>query len=427
MSVAAPWKSDGLRSALLDLAITSRFAGPHLALSMLWLASFGVSKAAESILFAMLTGLVIIMSRTTAPVWAAAWKSNWSLVLFTILLLWLWCSAAWAPHQANPEALPSRFLLVPWLLLPGARSWPLLVGAFVAGQGFQAAWVVVEALLAAWGVPSQALGSSGDPYQWRYLLAFACPLAFASAYFWSGYGKLIPLTVSGLLLLAVALLGSRTPFIAATLAVPVVALMLMLRKGVPLRWSAAGVGLAISLVAAALAINTPGRARLTQSMREMASGEANAALSTRPVLWTLALNGVPEAPILGHGRAAFRTRLVEAANTEGSAVRLYWGATGPTFQGAHCTYLDVLYEQGAIGLFLLTALLASIGWSARLSQAALACGLLGGLTVWIIAGLAESSLNTRAGFMTLGLLVVMAVSAQGCRSSEVNVPVGVTT
>jgi O-antigen ligase len=414
LRTAARWRGNGLPSALLELDVTSQFAGPHLVLSMLWLASFGVSKAAESILFAMLTGLVIIMSRTTAPVWTAAWKSSWSLVLFTSLLVWIWCSGAWAPHQANPEALPSRFLLVPWLLVPGARSWTLLVGAFVAGQGFQASWVVIEALLAAWGVPSQALGSSGDPYQWRYLLAFACPLAFASAYFWRGYGRLIPLTVSGLLLLAVALLGSRTPLIAAALALPVVALMLMLRKGVPLRWSAAGVGLAISLVAAALAINTPGRARLTQSMREMASGEANAALSTRPVLWTLALEGIPEAPILGHGRAAFGTRLVECADDEGSAVRRHWGPAGPTFRGAHCTYLDLLYEQGALGLFLLAALLWALGWKSRSAPLPLACGLLGGLTVWSVAGVAESNLNTRSGLVTLGLLVVMALAADCC-------------
>lgn len=419
MSGATAAGSGALRSALRELELKGSLAGAHLVLATAWMASFGVSKAIEGILFGALVGVTLLRARDLMPVWRAAWHSSRALVVFTALLAWVWCSGAWSPDGAPAESVPSRFLLVPWLLVPLGRSCFVLIWAYLGGQMFQATWIISEGLTAAELRQGAPLGSSGDPYQWRYLLAFAAPLAVAIA---TAARRAIPtsmaLLAAGTTLWAGIFLGSRTPLFGALAGIATVLALALMAGGRARKVGVLVLILGGALIAGTAATRGPVWVRLAIAGEAVAPLEIDRALSRRPTLWRLALAGMPDAPILGHGRGSFKTALVASAQDPDSDVRALWGPSGPNLQGAHCAFLDLAYEQGLVGLGLMVGLMwVTVRQVLRGPTAIRAC-VLGALATWGTAALSESSLNTRAGTVTLALLVWLSTVACGAVDGE---------
>jgi O-antigen ligase len=80
----------------------------------------------------------------------------------------------------------------------------------------------------------------------------------------------------------------------------------------------------------------------------------------------------------------------------------------PAFNGPHCLYLHVLYEQGLVGLAALATLVWSIVASAYRSIIPTKLLLTGLLCQWLAAGVTESLLPTRGGWIPIAFAVFIA-------------------
>lgn len=74
--------------------------------------------------------------------------------------------------------------------------------------------------------------------------------------------------------------------------------------------------------------------------------EGNASLSNRVAVWNIALAGIAEKPLLGHGANNFEPYYLAQKNAGALALP----ATGETFDKPHNAYLEIAFSYGIIGL-----------------------------------------------------------------------------
>lgn len=148
--------------------------------------------------------------------------------------------------------------------------------------------------------------------------------------------------------------GSRIAFAGLTLVLAAPIGIAILRGSRRVRWTAAGSAAAVVLLAAVIAINYPaGRNQgLTTAVR------------TRGLLTRVALRMTRSAPVFGVGISRFYAKSGEVAGPEMEKV---FGPT-VTHENAHNNFLQVLAEQGIVGLACLLAVLGTVAsgaWRAR--------------------------------------------------------------
>jgi O-antigen ligase len=167
---------------------------------------------------------------------------------------------------------------------------------------------------------------------------------------------------------------------------------------------AAGLGMlaGISLIGCAILLFTP----LSLYMRSYIDTGELSTLTGRTALWAMALPEILQAPIFGHGYAA--SRVIYASAWPGH----------PEAQHLHNGFLEVLYNNGLLGLLLVLAMHITIVWNlgrvirkAATREAHLfAVGSLALYLNILISGLANSSFGGRATttFMLFLALVMIA-------------------
>ncbi len=411
MSMSGPLRSPHASGGLLAAAEQQYGNLPalHLVAALLWMVSFGIGRAPESIAFAALTAVSILRMPTTVPLLASCVQARPPLRAWLLFCLLVSISALWSSADSWSNAVPPRFVLVPLLLLPLAKRWGMLLAAFVLGMSAQAAWIVTEAIMVeswTYGDAAGALGSSQDWGQWRPLLAISVVCALVVALLSKSWRlAAVAIGLASCCFAALLCLGSKSFTLSTVAAIIVVVTVAFLN---PLhRWRASIVLLGFAVAG----FMVPTQAVMRQfRVLELAAagGELGEITSQRAALWELTMPACFRHPVLGHGRSSWKHDFPALARTQPVGSMPWPSDAPPAFNGPHCLYLHVLYEQGLVGLAALATLVWSIVASAHRSMIPTKLLLTGLLCQWLAAGVTESHLPTRGGWIVIAFAVFIA-------------------
>lgn len=212
-----------------------------------------------------------------------------------------------------------------------------LAGIFVVSSTAAAVVGTVRFLASMNGRASGPIGEAND---FAYVLATAAPLAFYLAWRKREH-RALWLVASVVLLFTIALTFSRGAFVGLALA--------GLWAAMHNRTIAKGVVAAVAAVAvlggALLAIDS----QWVNERLNAKTAVADENWASREALWRGAIDMFREEPLLGVGSGLYRYRAAEFVHDEP------WGIVEPV---AHNAYLEILAEDGAIGLSLFVAFIA---------------------------------------------------------------------
>lgn len=354
----------------------------HVLLAALYLATLPLATSGKDIGFALLAVCAIVRLPRT-------WRCY--TPLFREPLLWVvlvWCAwqgiaIAWSgdPNEGFKSLRAFRVLATPWLLWPILDAIVLLIVAFLTGvvaanlvQVFQ--WLEWFGLRAAM---NDRLRGLIHPIQLGMMcvtamcfhLMLLLRLPFPGAGKWRKTLTIVALSVIGFCGAALGLVfsGSRGPWIAAAIAIPLLVTVTFIRRSTLRR--RAGIVLIAGLMLAAAGW-LAGRDMIGQRLsdareeydRAVEEGIVWTSTGLRLQLWEWAIDMWRSSPVVGIGAGEFET--AERAHPEYADV-----VSHPRFRElvdegslpddhldrhhAHSTWLHVLACTGAIGLVLLTA------------------------------------------------------------------------
>ena len=259
---------------------------------------------------------------------AAACLVGWSLAVdaerLGRLLRWLVLPAA---LMALVAVLQFHGLFRPFGFVGGLESGRLGVTSLAGNAGDLAAYLVLPALAAQWGLLRSLLGGPGGrrSRRWSRVALWAGALAVVV------YGALAAQSLTP----AAALLAGSAVFWLAAL---------------PVRRALAAAVLAVVLLGALVAAVAPLRERIGSAAGLLARGEVNAALTGRLDGWYAALWMVREQPWRGVGHGAYRAEFAPAKlELEEQGVELFPGHVDPFFANAHNDFLEAAAEWGLPG------------------------------------------------------------------------------
>lgn len=447
------FRTDEFEHALLEAdRLDRRGAWIHLALGLLWCFSLSLGRAADNIAFVALLVVALLRLPWTGPAILSRLRASRPLALATALGLLVWLSGLWSPHEWREVIQPPRWLLVPLMLLPLARSWRMLCGALVAGACLQAGWVLFEAIFVfgriRYGDP---LGLSDNPLTFLGLLATGSLFA---AGFWlcrARKAAVLSLVAGIACLAALVCLANRTATLGhfvgmATLVVAAIATraasarrVVLLVVGSALALALAGGTLTDRLLPTEAAREraiergerptlgdgalpepikgtgkagesarkpgqNPGR-KSSETAAQPDSLDARLAqyTSSRWILWRATAPAILDAPIVGHGRdgwdAVWKSTFEQLAPQRGLRAL-------KALNTAHNAFLQAAIDQGLAGLALLVGTLCAAlaaAWRSRASTRGLIA--LGLVSSWAAGALASSALNISAGWLPFALMV----------------------
>jgi O-antigen ligase len=346
---------------------------------------------------------------------------SWFHVFAVLFVLWAGVSSFWS---IDPEATQTRFLTYLQLLILVWLMWEIawsperqrallqayVLGACVAAVATIHSYLSGAAVLGEGGVETQRfVGLKQDPNELGVILALGLPMAWylglaqpqrGARWIWRLY---VPLGMTGILLT-----GSRGASLTALVALVIIPWTL---GRVRLRTKVALYALAVgSLMLAATFVPEASLARIQSTRADIEAGY----FGGRIYIWLAGLEVAREHPLAGVG-----------AGTFGAAV-------APTLHrdmASHQTFLEILVEQGIVGLLLFLALVAAVIKPLRHVPP-----LERRLWMVLLASLAVGSMSLHLGFrkqfwFVLGVLAaqVAAPPARGPVSSAVAVRVRPST
>lgn len=352
-------RADPARTALLAWTVAG------------WMAMLSLLRVTEAIWFAIALFIVIYRLPASLRVVMAALRSPPGLLVVGYLA-WTALATALGPEPAPwREFVPKRMFLVPIIVLPVLTRWRLLLLGLVAGGAIEAVYLLVAALLSRGPVPSIPR-EIADGATAPMAAAVAAGLLAAMAARWR-------VRVAGAALAALALAMQAQASMRAAVAGSIAGVLaLALAAGGKARWTVVALLGAVAAFALAGSMIFGGLAResVPEGGPRADYGSLNQLSSNRLELWRLTLEAAADRPIVGHGRASWRAEIDAMRGSQGEIapyVEQIW--TFRAVQYGHNTLLDVFYESGAVGLFLILAAAAIVmraAWRARtVSRAAL--------------------------------------------------------
>jgi len=305
------------------------------------------------------------------------WPVVRSPIMWTALAWLAWCALtlAWSgdPGQGLDELGAARHLLVPLLLWPLLAERRLLVAALLGGVFIQN---LVQFAHALGLLEAGAHGADGRTGGWLHPIqtgAF-CGAALCWHLAWIVHERsrwrwlaLIPALAAfaGLLLT-----GSRGPWLATLIAVPLELVIIIARRPGRRRFALvlAGAGVLAASVGGSIA-----RGMIAQRLQSAADEyrgaiereEFGTSVGLRIGLWTWAWDAFRARPVTGHGAGSFRALMIEQPAYQRAAARD--PALAKEYiqrDHAHSTYLHLLACTGVIGAglfiaFMVQALIAA--------------------------------------------------------------------
>ena len=309
-----------------------KLAGLLLALS--WLATLAISRRDRANLF-----------------FSAHPGASYVAVAF---IGWVALGVAWADNSGDVLTDASRFLLDFVLLVivyTAARNrtrFAWVLGAFIAGVALAAMYgIVARAPDAAYANRLQS--AVGNPNELAAVLLAGLTLAAGVALAFKGSALRIPAALVAVLAIAALILtGSRGGVIA--LAVTLIAAVALAG-----RWRARAVALAAMLVLSAVmvfALLTP--RDVQEHLLSATPGELNTTQEARGTIWQVGLQMAGDNLLTGVGSGNFDESSIDYLLTPGAARS---DQIVDKAQSAHNMYLQILSEQGILGLGLFLAIL----------------------------------------------------------------------
>lgn len=355
-------------------------------------------------LLASIIGIVHILARRSVR------PLTWFHVFAGLFVLWAGVSSFWS---IDPETTRTRFLTYLQLLVLVWLVWEIawtservraLLQAYVLGASGAAIATIANYALGIGGAVSgfimtggkgetvRFMGLNQDPNELGLILALAVPMAWYLSlapaspprrFRWL-WGLYLPLAFTGILLTA-----SRGAVLAALVALAIVP---WTQRYLRLRTVAILVAFAIGSVA--LAVSVVPATSLDRILSTRADVEAGF-FGGRIHIWQAAVDVAREHPLVGVGAGAFQAAI---------APRL------PRPMASHQTWLEILVEQGLLGLLLFVAMLVAavrpVRALPRLER-----------RVWIVllASLAIGSLSLHLGYRKYSWFVLALLAPQAAQ------------
>ena len=358
--------SNGFGSLWMDgadgrVALAAREPRWHLvalAAACAFLCSLPLSAFLVSVTYLVLAGVSLIRAKAVWPT-TRPFRALWIPWLIAAWIVWTGASIAWSPDpiQGWEELRSFRMALIPLLLWPVLIHPKLLLGGMLAGvaaqqlmQAFQGLeWFGLDA--------SDTMGRLGGLMHpittglWSGVGAtfwLAVILCGRSRWRWLA---IVPLGASMLSLLAT---GSRGPWLAAAVVLPVMVIGLTIARrearlpgAIMIAAGLMGAGILWPIVGDSV------RARLDAAATELERAVEEEVYTTSVGLrigqtrWCLELIG--DAPLIGHGAGAFETAQQEVESHQRAVERRPDKTTYLTRGQPHSTPLHVLVTTGALG------------------------------------------------------------------------------
>lgn len=372
--------------------------GVHTALAATCGFGLSISTAVASTTMVLMVGYLLLRLPN-------AWRGLAPLARSPLLWSWLaWFNWAllgglWAPDLLDWADSLGGFPAV--LLLPAfflvSRSWRLILGAFVAGAACQGVAQVIHASVPAWRPEWQPRfdGLATHPGHVATVSSMALLVALAwlrepmgrRARLWLGTGAIACVASVALGAGRGAILGLGVGGVAAVTALAIrhglgrggVMILSLLALGGCLAFGLAAVGL--------------GPEPLVHVVRDTRQSAPDSSIAQRLLWWQASWDAFLEHPVAGLGTGGTATwfdaspRITEYATGVPNRDRHFFTAPHP-----HSIYLLTLAEQGLIGITLMLGVLgSSLGAAWRRTRVRpVACGLLGAMVVWWVAGAFDS-------------------------------------
>ena len=195
------------------------------------------------------------------------------------------------------------------------------------------------------------------------------------------------------------LTGTRGPLVILAIFLPLIAWMSPYRK-----WAFMALGGLLIAVVCIIAVTPTLQQRLATLSNPFEDQR-----HTRIPIWLTALEEFKDNPILGVGFHNYRYRVFDYYEDSFESVEIN-RETGNYAYHAHSPWLDILSEQGLVGICFALAMLATIALSAYRSGANV---LIGSMGVWYAFSLLNSTFTISSGrwsyFMILSIIKILSL------------------
>jgi len=351
----------------------------HLILAGLFALSLAVAPAVSAVAYALLFIYALIRLPNT-----------WRCYSPLIRLPALWLAAAWVlvtamslvwssnPAQGVDELSAARVLLVPLLLWPVMEHAAWLVGAFLVGvliqNGIQLLQLI-DLTPTDPGDPSTRHRGLLHPIQTGAVSAAALCWLTSVVLYARGRWRWLALLAAALAAVGLLASGSRGPWLAAGVAVPLCVLAALVRRQRAIRPAIAllVVGVAAAGAVWPIAGDAIG-ARLNDAGEEwrhaVQDAHYDSSVGGRIGMWRWAWTLFAEHPIIGVGAGAYYDQATALPEYQ-QLVAQRPGIERFTKDHAHSTYIHALATTGVIGATLLLAVLIAVvmqAWPMRADE-----------------------------------------------------------
>lgn len=333
--------------------------------------------------------------------------------LFIIFSLWctyLFISALWAVSPSF--SMTGALQLFTWCLLYLAIRYTLetkqQIDTFVKLQAFVVLFVALNSVVQFFagynffGVPLEGSRVS-DLFNERRTIGHLLPIwlgLFGAMLAFKGLSKkqymLYALALIGLLL-TLPLTGTRGPLVIMAIFLPLIAWMSPYRK-----WAFMTLG---GLLVAVICIvaTTPVLLERLETLSHPFEDQKH----TRIPIWLTALEEFKDNPVLGVGFHNYRYRVFDYYEDSFESVEIN-ATTGRYAFHAHSPWLDILSEQGIVGIFFVLSMLFTVALSAYRSGAGV---LIGSMGVWYAFSILNSTFTISSGRWSFFMILAISFFA----------------
>lgn len=327
-------------------------------------------------------------------------------IIFSVWCTYLFISALWAVSPSY--SMTGALQLFTWCSLYLAIRFTFVtkeqIETFIKLQACVVLFVAFNALLQffvgynLFGIPLEGSRVS-DLFNERRTIGHLLPIwigLFGAMLAFTGHTKrtylLYTLALLGLLI-TLPLTGTRGPLVILAIFLPLIAWMSPYRK-----WAFMALGGLLIAVVCIIAVTPTLQQRLATLSNPFEDQR-----HTRIPIWLTALEEFKDNPILGVGFHNYRYRVFDYYEDPFESVEIN-RETGNYAYHAHSPWLDILSEQGLVGICFALAMLATIALSAYRSGANV---LIGSMGVWYAFSLLNSTFTISSGrwsyFMILSI------------------------
>ena len=328
-------------------------------------------------------------------------------IIFSVWCTYLFISALWAVSPSY--SMTGALQLFTWCSLYLAIRFTFVtkeqIETFIKLQACVVLFVAFNALLQffvgynLFGIPLEGSRVS-DLFNERRTIGHLLPIwigLFGAMLAFTGHTKrtylLYTLALLGLLI-TLPLTGTRGPLVILAIFLPLIAWMSPYRK-----WAFMALGGLLIAVVCIIAVTPTLQQRLATLSNPFEDQR-----HTRIPIWLTALEEFKDNPILGVGFHNYRYRVFDYYEDSFESVEIN-RETGNYAYHAHSPWLDILSEQGLVGICFALAMLATIALSAYRSGANV---LIGSMGVWYAFSLLNSTFTISSG--RLSYFMILSIS-----------------